>query len=679
MDKALVLADRLKKLKDQVDSLATKQTEIQTIKGDQGPKGEQGDRGFDGAPGLDGRDGKNGTDGADGKDGVSVIKAEIAFDGSLVLYLSNGDQIDCGEVTPAKSKEVFQTIKNSGGSSPIDIFTSLLPGLVPASGGGTVNFLRADGTFAAPPSGAPASPTTSVQFNNAGAFGGSANFTYNTGTNTVSFGNITGSATSMTIQPLAPTSGGGGTFNILTRNGVGVNTSGGDFTLTLGSGNGTGVGGNFSLVTGFSSNANGATFDVNGAVPGIGGSFIASSGYTSVGAGGDFTFTLGGGATDDGNMYFKSAIGSYFIWCKTASPGGADQIGFFNSTPVTKPAPTASGTQAVLDSVVSSLNSLGLVDSAALTNATVITPAGADTQIQFNNAGVLGASANFTYSSSLNTLSLGPATGTATFTTRAPSTSQNPSTLVIAAQNSIRTAGTSPGGALTLRSGNGRPTGAGAGGALSITSGNAGTTGTGGAINLTAGAGGTTSGDGGAINITGGSPTSGLGGDVTIQSGPAAFLYLNGGNNPNGNGGDVRGQGGQGSGAGVANGGNFLFTGGQANGASGGNGGSLEFSGGSGAGAGGTGGGASFKNGKGGTVADTDGNIILYLDSGSSIPGSISLNSTFGTPAIEVTRNAGTSATEIGFFNAVPVGKPTAVPVTAAGIHAALVSLGLIT
>lgn len=32
----------------------------------------------------------------------------------------------------------------------LDVFTSALKGLVPASGGGTVNFLRADGTFAVP-------------------------------------------------------------------------------------------------------------------------------------------------------------------------------------------------------------------------------------------------------------------------------------------------------------------------------------------------------------------------------------------------------------------------------------------------------------------------------------------------------------------------------------------------
>jgi hypothetical protein len=40
-----------------------------------------------------------------------------------------------------------------GAPGVTDIFTSSASGLVPASGGGTTNFLRADGTFAAPPAG----------------------------------------------------------------------------------------------------------------------------------------------------------------------------------------------------------------------------------------------------------------------------------------------------------------------------------------------------------------------------------------------------------------------------------------------------------------------------------------------------------------------------------------------
>lgn len=400
MDKALVLADRLKKLKDQVDSLATKQTEIQTIKGDQGPKGEQGDRGFDGAPGLDGRDGKDGKDGAEGKDGVSVVKAEIAFDGSLVLYLSNGDQIDCGEVTPEKSKEVFQTIKNSGGSSPINIFTAVLPGLVPASGGGTANFLRADGTFAAPPAVTPASPTTSVQFNNAGAFGGSANFTYTSGTNTLNVGPV--SATSVikaTDTSVTSTFGGqltlrsgdglasatnGGTTIVRGGNGTTVGGSGGN--IQLNGGNGYTNGGNLELASGFANsgaetgaiftalggerNVSGGTLDFSagsGSV-GSGGSANFSSGGSGSAAGGSINFGLQGGATDDGEITFKNPAAETYAYFKNDGPGGAQQIGFFNATPVVRPDITGSrATGAALQNLLTELANLGLITDSTTT------------------------------------------------------------------------------------------------------------------------------------------------------------------------------------------------------------------------------------------------------------------------------------------------------------------------
>lgn len=73
--------------------------------------------------------------------------------------------IDAGAVSNAElANMAASTIKgnNTGGSAaPLDltatqvtamlnVFTSLLKGLVPASGGGTSNFLRADGSWAAP-------------------------------------------------------------------------------------------------------------------------------------------------------------------------------------------------------------------------------------------------------------------------------------------------------------------------------------------------------------------------------------------------------------------------------------------------------------------------------------------------------------------------------------------------
>jgi Pectate lyase superfamily protein len=63
-------------------------------------------------------------------------------------------------------------------TAALNVFTSSLQGLVPASGGGTTTFLRADGTFATPAgggSGTPGGSTTDMQFNSGGTFAGSNN------------------------------------------------------------------------------------------------------------------------------------------------------------------------------------------------------------------------------------------------------------------------------------------------------------------------------------------------------------------------------------------------------------------------------------------------------------------------------------------------------------------------
>lgn len=59
----------------------------------------------------------------------------------------------------------------------LDVFATSAKGLAPASGGGTTNFLRADGTWAAPAGGGGGSPggtTGEIQYNNAGTFAGAA-------------------------------------------------------------------------------------------------------------------------------------------------------------------------------------------------------------------------------------------------------------------------------------------------------------------------------------------------------------------------------------------------------------------------------------------------------------------------------------------------------------------------
>lgn len=98
--------------------------------------------------------------------------------------------IDAGVVTLAKMANLAANsiIGNNTGASAtpialtgtqttamLDVFTSTLKGLAPASGGGTTNFLRADGTWAAPSGGgAPGGSTTQLQYNNAGAFAGAS-------------------------------------------------------------------------------------------------------------------------------------------------------------------------------------------------------------------------------------------------------------------------------------------------------------------------------------------------------------------------------------------------------------------------------------------------------------------------------------------------------------------------
>jgi len=98
------------------------QTKVSNLKdgqqGIQGQKGEVGDRGLDGAQGRDGKSGLNGKDGLDGKDGISVQDAKIDFDGSLVITLSDGREINVGEVVPVDVAQTIHKIQSgSGGDS----------------------------------------------------------------------------------------------------------------------------------------------------------------------------------------------------------------------------------------------------------------------------------------------------------------------------------------------------------------------------------------------------------------------------------------------------------------------------------------------------------------------------------------------------------------------------------
>ena len=68
------------------------------------------------APGRPGRDGADGINGLDGKDGVSVVNVYMDFDNSLVIELSDGRQINAGEILPPDLSDRLKVIINQGAS-----------------------------------------------------------------------------------------------------------------------------------------------------------------------------------------------------------------------------------------------------------------------------------------------------------------------------------------------------------------------------------------------------------------------------------------------------------------------------------------------------------------------------------------------------------------------------------
>jgi len=112
---------------------------IASIKdGRDGNDGKNGKDGRDGKAGRDGKDGNKGDKGADGRDGVdgvdgiSVVNANIDFDGSLIISLSDGREINVGEVVApdlAERIKVISTMSTNGAVGIKDEGTSISTGV----------------------------------------------------------------------------------------------------------------------------------------------------------------------------------------------------------------------------------------------------------------------------------------------------------------------------------------------------------------------------------------------------------------------------------------------------------------------------------------------------------------------------------------------------------------------
>ena len=84
------------------------------INGKDGRDGKDGKAGKDGLRGERGPAGVNGLNGVDGLDGVSVSNANIDFDGSLIIALSDGTEINVGEVVSTELQDRIKVITSGG-------------------------------------------------------------------------------------------------------------------------------------------------------------------------------------------------------------------------------------------------------------------------------------------------------------------------------------------------------------------------------------------------------------------------------------------------------------------------------------------------------------------------------------------------------------------------------------
>ena len=114
------------------------------IDGRDGRNGRDGKDGKDGAAGRDGRDGIDGVNGVDGADGISIADIRLDFDNSLVITLSNGREINAGEILPPDITDRLKIIINQGASGGGSGGGTSLPDQTGNAG----KFLSTDGTDA---------------------------------------------------------------------------------------------------------------------------------------------------------------------------------------------------------------------------------------------------------------------------------------------------------------------------------------------------------------------------------------------------------------------------------------------------------------------------------------------------------------------------------------------------
>ena len=260
------------------------------------------------------------------------------------------------------------------------------------SGCSGVLFLRQDGTCAAATTAA-AGSNTQIQYNNSGAFGASTDFTWTDASKTLSLNNG-GAAASSTVSVANNASGNGKNVNVIAGGSTGSNGTGGSLTLNAGFGNGAGQGGNVSINAGDS----GVTGTNNGGAVNITG----GRGQTPGPAFGGAVNITGGTVLADGNGGGVNITGSPGVGTNRSGGGVTVNLGAATGTGTPGIFSVLAGKGAVIGAPTGGAQGVGTLNATGLfVNGVAVsgggTPGGANTNLQFNNAGVFGGDSGFTY------------------------------------------------------------------------------------------------------------------------------------------------------------------------------------------------------------------------------------------------------------------------------------------
>jgi len=426
------------------------------------------------------------------------------------------------------------------------------------------------------PTGTPGGSNTQLQYNNSGAFGGISSATYNSGTSTLSITTSVlatttvntrlnmngvlydGSASAGTSGQYLKsngsgspptwangTSAAGGSDTQVQYNSSGslagnskltyidgmpglyLGAAGGAFTLWGNSGDATHDGVDVNL---FGGSIAGATANAGGNV-----TLVAGSATGTGGTGADVIIRGGNGAVADGSIYLDVPVGG-------STPGkliirqfsGGTEMARVNSTGAWSygSSGTNFGTSGYILKSQGSATNPTWVDPATIVGA----PAGSNMEIQYNNAGAMGANTGYKIDTANNHLVIGTDSSTTFRIVRETVSSGTAGILTIrgaahsgtGAGGLVTLAGGTPtdgaGGAVSISGANGVGTDK-AGGAVTLAGGTSTGTGTGGSLIITSGAGSGTAGcSSGACTIGSAGATNGTSGNTFLQSGGGSTI-----------------------------------------------------------------------------------------------------------------------------------------------------------